>query len=86
MDVGQPKDFLTGMCLYLNSVKEKSPQMLYQGPGVVGNVLVVCNLFRGNESKHITVKKKWAAYMIVTYCDGPVIHSQFAQECDSTFC
>lgn len=41
MDVGQPKDFLTGMCLYLNSVKEKSPQMLYQGPGVVGNVLVV---------------------------------------------
>ena len=42
MDVGQPKDFLTGMCLYLNSVKEKSPQMLYQGPGVVGNVLVVC--------------------------------------------
>lgn len=41
MDVGQPKDFLTGMCLYLNSVKSKAPHTLYQGPGVVGNVLVV---------------------------------------------
>lgn len=40
MDVGQPKDFLTGMCLYLNSLKQKSPQVLYQGHGVVGNVLV----------------------------------------------
>lgn len=40
MDVGQPKDFLTGMCLYLKSQREKSPELLYQGPGVVGNVLV----------------------------------------------
>lgn len=40
MDVGQPKDFLTGMCLYLNSLKRKHPDLLYQGPGVVGNVLV----------------------------------------------
>jgi len=40
MDVGQPKDFLTGMCLYLNSLRQKSPQVLYQGHGVVGNVLV----------------------------------------------
>ena len=41
MDVGQPKDFLTGMCLYLNSLKHKCPEKLYQGPGVVGNALVV---------------------------------------------
>ena len=41
MDVGQPKDFLTGMCMYLTSVQSKSPATLYQGPGVVGNVLVV---------------------------------------------
>ena len=27
MDVGQPKDFLTGMCLYLNSLRQKSPQV-----------------------------------------------------------
>ncbi|KAL3853469.1 hypothetical protein ACJMK2_017005 [Sinanodonta woodiana] len=40
MDVGQPKDFLTGMCMYLTSLRQKNPACLYQGPGVVGNVLV----------------------------------------------
>ena len=40
MDVGQPKDFLTGMCLYLTSLKQKNSDALYNGPGVVGNVLV----------------------------------------------
>lgn len=40
MDVGQPKDFLTGMCLYLKSLREKAPEKLYKGQGVVGNVLV----------------------------------------------
>ena len=42
MDVGQPKDFLIGMCMYLQHLKEKSPEKLYHGPGVLGNVLVVC--------------------------------------------
>lgn len=41
MDVGQPKDFLSGMVLHLNSIKSKEPRLLYQGPGVRGNVLVV---------------------------------------------
>ena len=41
MDVGQPKDFLSGMVLHLNGIKAKSPELLYQGPGVRGNVLVV---------------------------------------------
>ena len=41
MDVGQPKDFLSGMVLHLNSMKSKTPELLYQGPGVRGNVLVV---------------------------------------------
>ncbi|KAK0182023.1 hypothetical protein PV327_000195 [Microctonus hyperodae] len=40
MDVGQPRDFLTGMCMYLASLKQKSPEKLYTGEGVVGNVLV----------------------------------------------
>ncbi|XP_071536489.1 mannose-1-phosphate guanylyltransferase catalytic subunit beta-like isoform X1 [Panulirus ornatus] len=40
MDIGQPKDFLTGMCLYLNSCKINNSAKLYKGPGVVGNVLV----------------------------------------------
>jgi mannose-1-phosphate guanylyltransferase len=28
------------MCLYLNSLRQKKPDLLYKGPGVVGNVLV----------------------------------------------
>ncbi|XP_022902674.1 mannose-1-phosphate guanylyltransferase catalytic subunit beta [Onthophagus taurus] len=40
MDVGQPKDFLTGMCMYLKSLRQKCPERLYDGPGTVGNVLV----------------------------------------------
>ncbi|XP_037942138.1 mannose-1-phosphate guanyltransferase beta [Teleopsis dalmanni] len=40
MDIGQPKDFLTGMCLYLTSLRQKQSPQLYTGPGVVGNVLV----------------------------------------------
>lgn len=41
MDIGQPKDFLTGMCLFLTSLRQKQPEQLYTGPGVVGNVLIV---------------------------------------------
>ncbi|RZF43103.1 hypothetical protein LSTR_LSTR001281 [Laodelphax striatellus] len=40
MDVGQPRDFLTGMSMYLNSLRQKSPGLLYSGACVVGNVLV----------------------------------------------
>merc|ERR1712226_1480139 len=40
MDVGQPKDYLTGMCLYLNSLRNKSPEKLYSGPGIIGNCLI----------------------------------------------
>ena len=41
MDVGQPKDFLTGMCMYLTSVHQKSPHKLYTGTSIQGNVLLV---------------------------------------------
>ena len=41
MDVGQPKDFLTGMCLYLDSLREKASSDLAKGPCIVGNVIVV---------------------------------------------
>lgn len=41
MDIGQPKDFLTGMCLFLQSLRQKHPERLHSGPGIVGNVLVV---------------------------------------------
>ncbi|XP_017776344.1 PREDICTED: mannose-1-phosphate guanyltransferase beta [Nicrophorus vespilloides] len=40
MDIGQPKDFLTGMCMYLKALRQREPERLYQGPGVLGNVLV----------------------------------------------
>jgi mannose-1-phosphate guanylyltransferase len=40
MDVGQPKDFITGTSLYLKSVREKNPARLYCGPSANGNVLV----------------------------------------------
>ncbi|XP_035222292.1 mannose-1-phosphate guanyltransferase beta-A-like isoform X3 [Stegodyphus dumicola] len=40
MDVGQPKDYLTGMCFYLNYLKQKDPSYLHQGSYVVGNVLL----------------------------------------------
>lgn len=40
MDVGQPKDFLTGMCLYLKHLRTVDPNKLYKGPGVVGNALI----------------------------------------------
>jgi mannose-1-phosphate guanylyltransferase len=41
MDIGQPKDFLTGMCMYLQSVRQHTPDRLKTGPGFLGNVLVV---------------------------------------------
>jgi len=40
MDIGQPKDFLTGMCMYLNHLRQRSPDVLHEGPEIVGNVLV----------------------------------------------
>lgn len=40
MDVGQPRDYITGLRLYLDSMKKKSPEMLMTGPNILGNVLV----------------------------------------------
>jgi len=42
MDIGQPKDFLTGMCLYLQSLRQKGSKesKLSSADGIVGNVLV----------------------------------------------
>nr|XP_009679063.1 PREDICTED: mannose-1-phosphate guanyltransferase beta [Struthio camelus australis] len=40
MDIGQPKDFLTGMCMYLQALRAQHPERLHSGPGIIGNVLV----------------------------------------------
>ena len=44
MDVGQPKDFLIGMGLFLHFLRQKHPDRLHEGPGIIGNVLVVSYL------------------------------------------
>ncbi|KAH7444940.1 hypothetical protein KP509_02G098800 [Ceratopteris richardii] len=40
MDIGQPKDYLTGLKLYLESLRKTHPEKLMDGPNVLGNVLV----------------------------------------------
>ncbi|OWM70023.1 hypothetical protein CDL15_Pgr025872 [Punica granatum] len=40
MDVGQPRDYISGLRLYLDSIKKRSPERLTTGPNIVGNVLV----------------------------------------------
>ena len=40
MDVGQPRDYLTGMCLYLNHLREAHPEQLSKGGQYSGDVLV----------------------------------------------
>ncbi len=40
MDVGQPKDYIQGIGLYLSSLHKKDPSKLMTGPNIVGHVLV----------------------------------------------
>ncbi|EOA16982.1 hypothetical protein CARUB_v10005214mg [Capsella rubella] len=41
MDIGQPKDYITGQRMYLNSLREKSSQELVTGDdNIIGNVVV----------------------------------------------
>ncbi|XP_076923652.1 putative mannose-1-phosphate guanylyltransferase 1 [Bidens hawaiensis] len=40
MDIGQPKDYITGLKLYLDSLRKISPSKLASGAHILGNVLV----------------------------------------------
>ena len=40
MDIGQPKDFLSGLKLYLNFLKSKNSSELATGANIIGNVLI----------------------------------------------
>ncbi|KAJ4795286.1 Mannose-1-phosphate guanyltransferase [Rhynchospora pubera] len=40
MDIGQPRDYITGLRLYLDSLRKNSPSKLSKGTHVLGNVLV----------------------------------------------
>jgi mannose-1-phosphate guanylyltransferase len=46
MDIGQPRDYNTGLRLYLQSLKQHAPARLASGSSIIGNVLV-------DESAHI---------------------------------
>ncbi|ESQ54134.1 hypothetical protein EUTSA_v10025578mg [Eutrema salsugineum] len=40
MDIGQPKDYITGQRMYLDSLRKKASEELVTGDHIVGNVLV----------------------------------------------
>lgn len=40
MDIGQPKDYITGLRLYLDSLQKKSSPKLAKGSHILGNVLI----------------------------------------------
>lgn len=40
MDIGQPKDYITGLRLYLDSIRKKASAKLALGSQIIGNVLV----------------------------------------------
>ncbi|KVI06986.1 Bacterial transferase hexapeptide repeat-containing protein [Cynara cardunculus var. scolymus] len=40
MDIGQPKDYISGLRLYLDSLRKKTPSKLASGAHIMGNVLV----------------------------------------------
>ncbi|XVF08155.1 hypothetical protein REPUB_Repub06bG0201700 [Reevesia pubescens] len=48
MDIGQPKDYITGLRLYLDSLRKKSSAELAAGSHIVGNVLVDENAVIGD--------------------------------------
>lgn len=49
MDVGQPKDYIAGLRLYLDSLRRKSPFKLASGSQIIGNVLVDESAVIGDE-------------------------------------
>lgn len=51
MDVGQPRDFLAGMYLYLNSLAMKNADCLSKKDGIVGNVLIADGAKIGEDCK-----------------------------------
>ncbi len=51
MDVGQPRDYLTGLELYLASLARKEPGALASGDGIEGNVLLDPSVVIGRDCK-----------------------------------
>lgn len=40
MDIGQPKDYISGLSLFLDSLRKRDSFKLATGPNIIGNVLV----------------------------------------------
>jgi mannose-1-phosphate guanylyltransferase len=51
MDVGQPKDFLTGTGLYLSSLNKTKPEKLAKEKSFIGNVLIDPSAKIGDDCK-----------------------------------
>ncbi|VDM56022.1 unnamed protein product [Angiostrongylus costaricensis] len=51
MDVGQPKDFLKGMSLFLDHKRTTEPSMLAKGESIQGNVLIDASAKIGNNCR-----------------------------------
>jgi hypothetical protein len=41
MDIGQPKDYLTGLALYLDHLQKTASKELSEGPNIIDPVLIV---------------------------------------------
>ncbi|KAG6531632.1 probable mannose-1-phosphate guanylyltransferase 3 [Zingiber officinale] len=48
MDIGQPKDYITGLRLYLDSLRKKTSTKLAAGSHIIGNVLIHENAVIGD--------------------------------------
>jgi len=48
MDVGQPKDYLSGLTMHLDSLSKRRPENLFKGSNIQGNVLLDPSVKIGN--------------------------------------
>lgn len=67
MDIGQPKDFITGTSLYLNHLKHNDPSKLATGDNFVGPVLVV--------SESVLVLQSVVKEISVKHCTFEWVHN-----------
>ncbi len=60
MDIGQPKDFITGTSLYLGHIKQVKPDCLATGDNFKSPVLVVSTIkFVCNSNSRIQEVSDW---------------------------
>lgn len=65
MDIGQPRDYIIGLRLYLESVRNRSAARLASGAHVVGNVLV-----HESQDRRRVPDWSWCCYWTRMCCGG----------------